>query len=268
MKKRLVAPIIVSIVACWMLLLVGCSSVPTEQKQTIDYADDEAMNIIAKGWNDRSAVLEKGKIDSEDSEKDAANLREAVNVELSAISGLKNRQFEDLELQEYVIQYINAVDDQMAALNNYAITDISFYEKFNDAYDRRTSLLKTFYNDYGLRVDSKYSKEFDQILANGNAAELKSDQKKVISDLILSATWEKTESYGNYTYTAVIENTSDYNFFNIFLNVGLFDADNIKTESYASVTSWHKGEKVKFEAFSSKGDAQRVVAEISHFEVD
>jgi hypothetical protein len=128
-------------------------------------------------------------------------------------------------------------------------------------------LLKKFVEEYGLTVDSKYQSALDDILANGNSTELKDAQKDAIDSLIANAQWEKTESYGSYTYTAVVENTTDYDFKDMTLLVNLYDADNVKNEAYANASSWKKGDKVKLEAYSDV-DAQRVEAEVQYFTVD
>ena len=72
------------------------------------------------------------------------------------------------------------------------------------------------------------------------------------------------DGYG--TYTAVIENTSDYTFEDVSLLLSLYDADDVKTEALtATVKSWAPGEKVKFTCVSSVADAQRIEAVADYF---
>lgn len=249
------------------LCIAGCSSNSGSNASSstgVDYADDEAMQVIAEGWNARSAAVEN--LNPSDSDY-ATRLKDAVQIELDSDSPLKDRQFENTEMQEDVISYINSLEDQIDVLNNYSMTDLDFYDKWNKAYDERSVLLKKFVEEYGLTVDSKYQSALDDILANGNSTELKDAQKDAIDSLIANAQWEKTESYGSYTYTAVVENTTDYDFKDMTLLVNLYDADNVKNEAYANASSWKKGDKVKLEAYSDV-DAQRVEAEVQYFTVD
>lgn len=48
----------------------------------------------------------------------------------------------------------------------------------------------------------------------------------------------------------------------------MYDADGVRTESYASANSWKAGDKVKFEAYSTEGPVERVEATIDFFEAD
>lgn len=70
-----------------------------------------------------------------------------------------------------------------------------------------------------------------------------------------------------YTYTAIVENTSDISFENVFLNVALYDADGVRAEEcYADTSAWAPGEKVKFEVMSEV-DASRVAPTVSNYSI-
>ena len=77
--------------------------------------------------------------------------------------------------------------------------------------------------------------------------------------MLSSANFEKSDDgYGLYTYTAIVENTSDISFENVYLNVALYDADGVRAEEcYADTSAWAPGEKVKFEVMSEV-DASRL----------
>lgn len=246
-----------------MVGLVGCSGESSGNE--VDYADDEAMQIIAKGWQRRSDLLDGASSEDEDY---ADELKSGIQAEIDNAESLKSRQFENSQMQEDVIAYLNSLDDQLEVLNSYSMNDVDYYTEWNKVYDERCQLLKTFVDDYGLTVDQKYQSTLDQMLANGVAAEKKAGQQEAIEALISGASWEKTEEYGYFTYTAVVENTSDYDFSNVSLVVSLYDADDVKTESYASANSWKKGDKVKFEVYGNQVDAQRVEALVEYFEAN
>ncbi|MEE8722037.1 MAG: FxLYD domain-containing protein [Eggerthellaceae bacterium] len=255
---------LLGVIACilFVLCLAGCASGGSSSTST-DYADDEAMQIISKGWCQRSKLVDGLKSTDDDYQ---TKLKAAVQTEIDNDAALRNRPFENGQMQEDVIAYLNALDDSMDVLNNYSVGTLDYSTAWDKVYDRRTRLLKKFVNEYGFTVDSKYQDTLDKLVANGTAADMKANQKQAIDDLIANASWQTDESHGSYTYSAVIENTSDYDFKNVGLIVGLYDADGVKSENYANVNSWKKGEKVKFETHSSTS-AERISAEVSYYDV-
>lgn len=249
------------------LFCFGCSSGTTSSgSSTPDYADDEAMGIIADGWNQRSAIIEGDSSSSgSDNGTNWTAVKRGIQTEIDNDASLKNRPFEDTQMQEDVIAYLNSLDDQMNVLDNYSQTDFDFYDQWSKAYNKRSVLLKKFVDEYGFSVDSKYQEALDQILANGSQVNTKNDQQNAINSLFANAQWEKSGSE-YYEYTTVVTNTTDYNFKSVSLTVSLYDADGVKTESFASANSWNKGEKMKFTA-SSNVDAQKVVASVEYFDI-
>ena len=54
--------------------------------------------------------------------------------------------------------------------------------------------------------------------------------------MLSSANFEKSDDgYGLYTYTAIVENTSDISFENVYLNVALYDADGVRAEEATQI---------------------------------
>lgn len=265
MKKK---PLIVLACTLALLVLFGCAA---QSDDGPDYADDEAMDIIAKGWEKRIQKSKRlfGESDefTMDDAEYVAKLKEVVQTEIDNDAPLKERQFEDTKMQEDVLAYINALDESMTVLNTYAYGEEEYFTNWDKAYDQRTILLKKFHDDYSLTVSQTYQDDFDELLKNGNAAKNESDQKEAIDNLIANATWEPIDDgYGYVTYTAVVENTSDYDFKDISLNIGLYDSDDVRSESYAGAQSWKKGEKVKFEVYTGDSDVQRIEATVNYFD--
>lgn len=149
---------IFGLVACAMLAfgLTACSS-PKEEGP--DYADDEAMEVIASGYEKRSDVIEGQEIPEDDAAQ-KKNYIEAVEAELSVTGELKDRQFDDSKLQEKVVAYINTLNDSLDVLDSYAISDFEFWDAWQKVYDERTSILKDFVDSYDLEVGEKYQDSF------------------------------------------------------------------------------------------------------------
>ena len=135
-------------------------------------------------------------------------------------------------------------------------------------YDKRTSLLKLFVDEYGLSVGEKHQEVFDEMIANGAAATKKSQIDEALETLMSSVTFEKqNDGYGLITYVAIVENTTGVDFGNVSVTLGLYDADGVRAQdAYLSTTSWPAGEKVKFETISEVDAVETRVA-IDYYEV-
>lgn len=209
--------------------LVGCGN----QEQKVDCADDEAMAVIADGIEARCDAIDKSDVSGSELK------RTAIQAELDVCAPLKDRQFEDSKMQERVVQYINLLNDSMDVVESCPESDYSFYEKWSDVYDKRTALIKTFVDEYGLKLDAKHQSALDELVANGTAVAKKSN-------------------HGMFDYVAVAENTSGINLKDVSLTLALYDGDGVKAEEdYAYATTWEAGEKVKF-LTSSSVDASEV----------
>lgn len=232
-----------------------------------DYIDDEAMSIIAQGFQARADTLDKTDIGTTDEEY-ANYLKGAVQAEIDNDAVLKNSLFEDSKLQEQVLSYVNLLDDSLELLDTYTTSSIEFSEGWSDIYNQRSVLLSTFVSDYGLTVGDKYQSSLDEIIKNGNSVSENAATEEAIETLVASLSFEKIdEGYGYYSYTAIGENTSGIDFNNVGLVLALYDSDGIKAaDAYASTSSWLAGEKVKFET-SSDVDAQDIKVSVDYYEV-
>lgn len=249
-------------------LITGVSACGEKKAEGPDYADDEAMSVISEGFNKRSALIDTLKGQGKDT-SESKNLQQIIQTEIDNDKPLKARQFKDSKLQEQVIAYLNSLDDQLSVVRKYSSTSAEYSQAWNEAYDKRSAILKTFVDKYGLKVDSKYQDTLDDLVRNGNSVQEKNETDQVINGLISSAKFDRTEAeYGGYyTYTAVIENTSKINFGNVSLLLALYDADGVKAgETYATTSSWAAGEKVRFEA-GTDIDAAQVKVSVSGYEV-
>lgn len=245
------------------LALTACGG--QEKDAGPDYADDEAMSIIAKGFKARSDFLNSSDYTGSD-----ADLKEAIQKEIDCDSVLKERQFEDSTLHELVLSYLNSLDDQLDVLNNYSSSSVDYYTAWEKVYDERSTLLKTMVEEYDLTVDESCQDALDEIVANGNNASKKADVETSLNAIINGATFEVADSgYGWYEYTTVLENTTDYNFSDISFVVALYDENGVKdTELYASTQGWQKGEKVKFDAGSAEISTTNIKATLEYYTLD
>lgn len=243
-----------------LVSVAACSNTHSEAEDK--FADKEAIATIQDGLEKRFDFLYTNTSDN------AKNLKKAIRIEIDNDKELKKKKYKNSKLQETVISYVNVLDESLAVVENNGYGSSSFYEEWNKVYDKRTSIIRTLSDKYRLTMGEKYQDDFKDLLANGNSVSKKQATDEAIKSLFSNATFEKTnDGYGNIEYSAVIENTSEYSFENVQVILSLYDASGVKEkEEYASTNSWEKGEKVKFDAYSTV-DASRVQAEVEMYEV-
>lgn len=236
-----------------------------------DYADDEAMEIIADAFEARQNVISKvGKDAESDTSVDTRsmkNLESYVASELEIAEKLRTRVFEDSEMQELVLKYLNTMDDALELINNNPVTSADFLDEWNKLADIRAILLKTFVDDYGMSVDEKYQEALDEVVANGSAAAKRSQIEEALQGMLDAIVFEKSTEYSLTTYSAVAENTIGVDLGNCSFDVSLYDSEGVKMEdSYIFTNSWAAGEKVRFE-FTSGVDTDQIELAIDYYEL-
>ena len=258
MKKKLFTLVMCALMA-FGLAACGGEGAKTEEPKAID---EHAMSIVAKGFEKRADVITKngGDLSSAD------NMKEAIQAEIDNDAQLKSAKFDDSKMQEAVLAYVNSLDAQMEVLDNTQYQSVDFFEKWQPAYDNRSALLKALVDNYGLTVGEKYQSDFNEVIKNGSSVQKKTEIDDQLKALLASAEVEKiNDGYGYFTYTTVIENTTDYSYDNLFLIFALYDADGVRLgEAYASTNAMPKGEKIKFEG-GTNIDAETVKIEVQPY---
>lgn len=238
--------------------LAGCG----QSNDGPNYADDEVIMTLRNALESRFDVADAG------GDVDSERLVKLTDVELNKLSEYRSREFEDAKLQELVLTYINLLEDMKSTAENVDFDYAGSKQAWDKQYDERAQLLKDFVDNYGLTVGQRHAESLEDLVKRGNLAAQKSAEADAINALIGAMKFEKTsDGYGYYDYSCVAENTSDFDFGYVSIDLALYDADGVKAqENYATTSSWPKGEKVKFEAFSDV-DASEIRATVGHYEV-
>lgn len=262
MKKRLTV-----LFAC-LIAVIGLSACSSSKSEEPKYVDDTAMETIAKGFETRSDVITEMEQNGEDTQSNK-NLKKMINAELDVDKELTDAKFKDSKMQEDVLSYINSLQGQLDVVNNNSSSNDTFYQEWQEAYDTRSSALKVLVDKYSLKVSDKYKDDFDELIANGTAATKKADQQEGLVNNFNNLTWDvEDDGYGNMTYSAVVENTTQYTYKNVSLTLGLYDGDGVRQdEAYAQTNSWAPGEKVRFEAYGSISPAS-IKVEPTYYEAE
>lgn len=254
MKKRI--GIIILSVLFVSAAITGCGntkegSAEKEKKEAV--ADEKFLKDLAKGLEARWSIKDQDvELGSEEEKKYTDKL---VSAELDILEKYQNEKFEDSKLQEKAIQYINLLKQQKEALD-YMTADYEKYgELWTEAYDKRTQMIVDFVNDYKLTVSDKYESTLKDITVNAKQVTEENEKEEKVQALVESIEFGLAEDdgYGWKTYNAVVENTTEMTFSYFNLTINLLDQDDVIVETtYANVSNWGKGQKVKFEFMTDK----------------
>lgn len=260
--------IIVMLLAGCLAVCCGCaqaSSSADDQQEEIVYADREAIEALDQGLESRFDYA-----DALD-ETTGETLAEAIGIEIERLAPFKSRQFEDSKLQEKLLAYLNLLEEAKELTGDMGVNDDTFYDDWDALYNERTIMLKEFVDSYGLAVDEEHQSALDDLLRRGQAVEKAGAEKEAVERLVASLSFDKTSDDDGwfFTYTAVGENTTELDLENVSLILALYDSDGVKVEeTYASTSSWLRGEKVRFEAVSEVDAAEVKVSLDSYLIAD
>lgn len=258
LKQAFAAVSICALVACSALLAACSTQSGQEQPQ---YSDEAFMQSLAKGYEARDAIVEK----STKTDKSVEYYESLVDAELKQVEQYQGAQFEDSRLQENAISYINSLKDQRAAAEEYSTDNDNFKKDWQKAYDKRTTLLKTFVEDYGLTVSSSCQDSLNDLISHGKKVERENNEKAAVESLANSINLEFTERYSTFAGEATAANNTGYDFDYISFNVELFDANGVKVETTGIYANhWLNGETIVLSCYTSQKEAPATVKVVAN----
>lgn len=248
------------------LAVTGCNG-GAQETSGPDYADDEVIAALADGLERRFDIADDQAESGEP--QTAETYSDAVRAEIDALDSFRSREFEDPELQESVISYINLLNDCAELTEKYPVDTVEFYDAWDELYQDRVVALRGFVENYGLELDEEHEATLNEMMVEANAAVEKDERERVMQELVDSIAFSQTDDgYGFYTYSATVQNTTGYNLSNVGFVLGLYDADGVRAEeAYASVNSWPDGETVVLEAFGGT-DASQIKVELDYYDIE
>lgn len=244
--STLAAAALVCALVATAALLVGCADKGSQGQS--EYADDSFVQSVARGFEARAALADKTAKSSQSEEY----YEKLVDAELEQVEQYQSARFEDSKLQENAISYINSLKDQRSAAGLYASDNDKFQQEWQKAYDKRTALLKTFVDDYGLTVSSDCQDDLDRLVSHGKKVERESSQKVAVESLADSINLEFAEQYSSIAGKATATNSTGYDFDYISFDVELFDASGVKVETTSLYANhWLNGETIVLDCYAS-----------------
>ena len=265
MKRTISLFLILSLIC----LLAACGTSQTASSaEEVYYADEDFISDLAKGLEARWEIQEPEDSFEYYTEEHRELYTKYVDAELQYIEKYRDEKFEDKKLQEKAISYINACDDQKAAMKYVTVDQEKSDNMWVEAYDTRTKLIEEFVNKYGLTVKEKYQSTLDDLLTNAETVRGNEEVEKKVDALCKSIVFEKTEDNEYWdTYTAIVENNTGMDFAEYSVDLNLIDADGVIVDTaYASVSNFKNGQKAKFE-FDTEEEFINTEITCSYYEV-
>lgn len=241
------------------LALSGCASEePVAEEPT--YADQDFISDMSKGLQAR------WKLNKEDEAKEGYDeilvnseeyqemMNNYIQAELDYVEKYQNEKFEDSNLQEVAVEYVNLLKQHKDACQYMTVDYDKYLEEFQPVYNERSKIISQLVNDYGMTVDEEYQQTLNDFLTNSQLVTEQENAEAAIQKMIDSIQFEEVEDNGGYkTYRAVVENTTGIDFDTLNITINLLDGDGVIVETtYDNVSAFAQGAKVQFEFMTDK----------------
>lgn len=229
------------------------------EEGTEDYYDAVFLEKLSDGlqarWDltNREEESENGITFEEELTRD----EKYVNTELDILGECRDKVFEDPTLQEYAITYTNGLKTQKELVEKALAKEIdekTFYEKWQDAYTKRGEQIYNIYNDYDLKIDSKYVYNLNMIFNNVylNRYGISAFVDKLNSS-ITDGTVVESSNDGLDIIKVTRTNPTEYEFKDLPIYLHIYDGkgtddyedDEFKEVLRYTVGSWKPGEEVQ-----------------------
>ena len=185
MKKAL---IMISVIAL-SVLFAGCGGEQNAKQETVQ---DTAVSETAESTTETEPITESEakaaydeaflenfsealearwdlsneEVEYESFQEETKHLKEIVGAEKSILDDCRNQTFEDPLLQEYAITYINGLDQQERLIEEAMkgeIKEEEFRSEWVKSYIKRYQQICAIYDNYDLKIDSKYNYNINTI---------------------------------------------------------------------------------------------------------
>lgn len=251
-------------ILCILILLVGCGNqadTTKNQEEEVQYADENFINDMSSGLQARWKLTEddEAKDGYEDipanSDENKQMMLSYIDAELNHIEKYSDEKFENNNLKELAIKYINLLNKHKDICKYITVDYAKYEEDFITIYDERSKVISQMVNDYGMTVSEDYQNTLDEFLTNSILVDEKESQEKAIETMLNAVTFEMSndDGYGLKTYQGIIENTTGTDFNNMSFSINLLDGDGVIVETtYDQISAFTNGAKARLEFMTDK----------------
>lgn len=239
----------------------------TQESEESRYHDEEFLKDAGQAFNERQIEIKKseGKLFNEIEEVDF--IKELNIEELSKVEKYLDLKFEDNELKEAAIRYINSLTGLINKINLDALYGVN--EDYMKSYVGRGSSLEYFskYDIYIDQIDEEFKNNISQIATISKNESFIDSKVNELTTYLNSLEFEKVENDGGSwnSYTAIIENNFDANFSQISINFNLIDSDGVIVDNiFEYIPYFNVGDKYKLE-FMTDSDFEKIDIKIDQY---
>lgn len=245
--------ILACVLAVSLVFLSGCSQQP--QDEGPQYMDEAFIEDLGEGLEKRWELSDKDAAEDPTGYSTSEQMTSYVQAEIDAVGDYANADFEDPELRELAVSYINVLNDSLEAAKSYSINNTDSLMEWEEIYQERTMLLKDLVANYDVEVSEEHESTLNELVAAGNAAQKTADVKSALEGLASSIQFDfGDDGYGLVTGTTTVANSTGMNFETVQFDVQLYDEAGVRIETtYATVDNWADGEAVNLEIYVTSG---------------
>ena len=189
-------------------------------------------------------------------QEETEHLKDIVDAEKSILDDCRNQKFDDPLLQEYAITYINGVDQQERLIEEAMkgeVEEEEFRSEWSKSYIKRYQQICAIYDNYDLRIDSKYNYNINTI---HNYVYVKEYGDERFWDMLNDHWWDNYEEIEEADGKVLMKirrvNQTDYEFKDFSVFAVLYDTkgtddssddEEIETIEFV-IGDWKPGEEV------------------------
>ena len=247
------------IISLSCLILGGCASEePVVEEPT--YADQDFISDMSKGLQVRWKLNEEDEAKEgydeilANSEEYQEMMNNYIQAELDYVEKYQNEKFEDSNLQEIAVKYVNLLKQHKDACQYMTVDYDKYLEVFQPVYNERSKIILQLVNDYGMTVDEEYQQTLNDFLTNSQLVIEQENEEAAIQQMLDGIQFDEVDDNGGYkTYQAVVENTTGIDFNTLNITINLLNSDGVIVETaYDNVSAFAQGAKVQFEFMTDK----------------
>ena len=172
-KKKFYFPMLLML--CFLITLCGCETTKSQEEtpeEEPQYADDTFVQDIAKGLEARWDLSEKDEQKegyeniTVDSEEYKTMMLSYIDSELNVIEHYTEEKFEDKNLQEIALKYINLLKKHKEICGYMTVDYVKYNEEAQTIYNERSKIISTMADDYNMVIDEKYQSILNDFAVN------------------------------------------------------------------------------------------------------
>ena len=223
--------------------------------------DGKFIRALSEGLQKRWAYSDE----NEDMVSEDELYKEATSLELESVESFENETFNDSTLGDDAREYISQLNAGLKAVTYYLNDYTTFLTQWQDAYNERTILIKTFVDNYGLSVDEKYQDYLDNLTSNAGAVlsaredeeSLSSDLQKTIDSIQFGTTNTGDSEYPFYDSFITVTNQTQKTFSYFYFDVNVKDTsgniiETVQTDDAPG--NWAPGSQITLEVYFYDSD--------------